>query len=137
MILATNAGGHQDPWWVYPVVLGGLAAICTLLWLINRFIVHFFPSTGRPHTTVGNALMRVEATFLPGREYVLEASEHDEVDEDDQGDPPTTGEIHDIRRATSGCRETRKKRNVSPKQESTVANWSANTDDRTHASLKQ
>jgi len=79
--------GQQDPIWVYPVVLGGLALIIFLLWLLNRL----FPSTKSSHASVGNALMRVEANFLPGREHIVEACERDGVEEDDEGEPPETG----------------------------------------------
>ena len=58
---------QQDPIWVYPVVLGGLALIIFLLWLLNRL----FPSTKSSHASVGNALMRVKANFLPGREHIV------------------------------------------------------------------
>jgi hypothetical protein len=81
------AVNQQDPVWVYLVVLGGLAFIGFVLWLLNRF----FPSTKRPHTFVGNALLRVEANFLPGREHVVEACEYESVEEDDQADPPEAG----------------------------------------------
>jgi hypothetical protein len=79
---------QQDPVWVYLVVLGGLALIGFLIWLLNRV----FPSTKNSHTSVGNALMRIEANFLPGREHIVEACEHDTAEEDDQGEPPETGD---------------------------------------------
>jgi flagellar biogenesis protein FliO len=81
------AASHQDPVWVYLVVLGGLALIGFFIWLLDRF----FPSTKSSHASVGNALMRVEANFLPGREHIVEACERDSVEEDDQGEPPETG----------------------------------------------
>jgi hypothetical protein len=62
-----------------------------LLWIVNRLILHYFPSTRKIHTAAGNALMRVEATFLPGREHILEVLERDDVDEDEQGGPPHAG----------------------------------------------
>ena len=78
---------QQDPIWVYPVVLGGLALIIFLLWLLNRL----FPSTKSSHASVGNALLRVEASFLPGRENIVEACERDDAEEEDEGEPPETG----------------------------------------------
>jgi len=86
--LLAFASGYQDPWWVYPAVGGVLLA----LWLLNRIANHFFPSTRKKYgTSVGNALMRIEGSFLPGREHIAEAHEHEHVDEDDQGEPPETG----------------------------------------------
>lgn len=86
------AASQQDPIWVYPVALGGLALIAFVLWLLDRIVAHFFPSTKNYHTSAGNALMRVEANFLPGgREHIVEACERDDAEEDDQGDPPETG----------------------------------------------
>ena len=70
-------GGRQDPAWLYPVALGGLAVIVAFFWLLDRVVTHFFPSTRNYHASVENALMRVEANFLPGREHTVEASECD------------------------------------------------------------
>jgi hypothetical protein len=69
------------------IILLAMAA----LWLLNRLIGHFFPSTKKLRTAGGNALMRFEATFLPGREHILEAIERDDEEADEQGDPPHTG----------------------------------------------
>lgn len=85
------AVSQQDPGWVYLVVLGGLALIGFFLWLLNRLIIHFFPSTKNYHASVGNALLRVEANFLPGRENIVEACERDDAEKDDEGEPPDTG----------------------------------------------
>jgi len=82
------AASRQDPVWVYLVVLGGVGLIGFVLWLLNRY----FPSARRSHVSVGNALLRVEANFLPGREHIVEACERDDAKEDDQGDPPETGQ---------------------------------------------
>ena len=77
----------RNPFWVYPVVLGGLAVIVLFVrWLDRRY-----PSKKSHRGSIGNALMRVEANFLPGREHVMEAIERDEAEEDDQGGPPETG----------------------------------------------
>jgi hypothetical protein len=81
---------HQ-PTWGYALVLGGIAAICVVLWLVNKLIMHLFPSTRQYHGNIGNALMGVEATFLPARDKVLEARQHEEKQEDDEGEPPETG----------------------------------------------
>jgi hypothetical protein len=72
---------------ILTVVLG-----ISALWLLNRLVLRYFPSTRKVRTTAGNALMRVEATFLPGREHLLEALEREDVEEDDNGDPPHTGD---------------------------------------------
>jgi len=81
---------HQ-PGWIYAVVLGGLALVCVFLWLLNSIITHFYPSTRTFHGNIGNALMGVEATFLPGRDKVLEAIVHEEKQEEEKGDPPEPG----------------------------------------------
>ncbi len=85
---------QRDPWWLYPAVLGSIAFVVLVLWLLNKIIIHYFPSTKDYHVSLGNALMRVEAGFLPGREHVVEASERDDAEEDDQGEPPETGSHH-------------------------------------------
>jgi hypothetical protein len=91
---------QQDPVWVYPVVVGGLALIGLVLWLLDRIVTHFFPSTKNYRASVGNALMRVEANFLPGgREHIVEACERDEAEEDDDGDPPEAGKFRPGRRS--------------------------------------
>ena len=86
------AVSQQDPFWLYPVVLGGVALSGFFRCLLNRIIIHFFPSTKNYHTSVGNALLRVEANFLPGRENIVEACERDDAEEDDEGEPPETGD---------------------------------------------
>ena len=78
---------REDPAWVYVVVLGGLGLLGFLNWLRNRI----FPSTKRQLTSAGNALMRVEANFLPGGERIVEAREKKSVEEDDRGEPPEAG----------------------------------------------
>jgi hypothetical protein len=78
---------QRDPLWVYAVVLGGLALIGFLLWFLNRF----YPSPKGSRGSVGNALMRMEASFLPGREHIVEAAERDDAEEEDQGEPPVGG----------------------------------------------
>lgn len=81
---------HQ-PGWIYAVVLGGLVIICAFVWLLDKAIMRTFPSTRTYHGNIGNALMGMEATFLPGRDKVLEARQYEEKHEDDEGEPPETG----------------------------------------------
>ena len=81
------AVSQRDPVWIYPVVLGGLALIGFLLWFLNRF----YPPKGGYPGSVGNALMRMEASFLPGREHIVEAADRDDAEDEDQGEPPETG----------------------------------------------
>ncbi|MGA8299572.1 MAG: hypothetical protein WB817_08805 [Terriglobales bacterium] len=91
MTVLAAAESYQNPWWVYPAVFAVLAVIGFLCWLADRILCRFFPSFRKRDATAGNALLRVEATLLPGREHVVEALERDDVEEDDQGDPPDTG----------------------------------------------
>ena len=51
----------------------------------------YFPSSRKAYTAGGNALMRVEALFLPGREHVIEAKESEDEEQEESGDPPDTG----------------------------------------------
>lgn len=86
-MLVTTSANSRDPLWIYPVVLGGLALVGILL----RYLDHRYPSKRKYRGSIGNALMSVEASFLPGHEHILDAIEHEEADEDDQGEPPETG----------------------------------------------
>jgi hypothetical protein len=81
---------HQ-PGWIYAAVVGGVAAICVIVWLLGRIITHLFPSTRTRRGNIGNALIGVEATFLAGRDKVLEARQYEEKQQDDEGDPPEAG----------------------------------------------
>ena len=83
---------QYQPFWIWPAVLGGIAAIVALLWSLNRVLTRFFPNTGKYYHAGGNALMRVESIFLPGREHMIEARERDDAEEDNKGEPPETGE---------------------------------------------
>jgi hypothetical protein len=85
---------QQDPWWVYPVVLGGLAGIVLLIWSINGMLNHFFPNRKKRayRAAVGNTLMTLEPIFQPSREHIIEAREYKQTEDDGDGDPPTTGE---------------------------------------------
>jgi hypothetical protein len=85
----SNSQPHSS--WDTLIGIGIVILVIACLWLLNRVIMHYFPSTRTRHTAIGNALMRVEATFLPGREHIVEALERDEAEEDEQGDPPHTG----------------------------------------------
>ncbi len=89
--LPQNAQQHSG--WDSLVGIGIIVLAIGLLWLLNRLINHYFPSTRKIHATGGNALMRIEATFLPGRENILEAIERDDAEDDDRGDPPETGKV--------------------------------------------
>ncbi len=90
MTAALFISGQQQSGWTYLAILGIIAAIIWFLWVLNKIIIHFFPSTKNAHAAGGNALMRLDAQFFPGRDHVLEAFEREEVDQDDEGDPPTT-----------------------------------------------
>jgi len=78
---------ERNPFWVYPAVLGGL----TIIGLLLRWLDRRFPSKKSHRGSIGNALMRVEANFLLGREHVMEAIEREDAEEDDSGEPPETG----------------------------------------------
>ncbi len=78
--------------WDTLVGIGIIFVAIALLWLLNRVLTHYFPSIAKVRTSAGNALMRAEATFLPGREHVMEAMERDDAENDEQGDPPETGD---------------------------------------------
>lgn len=84
--------GQYQPFWIWPAVFGGIAAVVALFWGLDRVMKRFFPSSRKAYTAGGNALMRVEALFLPGREHVIEAHERDDAEEDDSGDPPVAGD---------------------------------------------
>lgn len=83
---------QQHSGWDTVIGIAIVAVIIVALWLLNRLVMHFFPSTRRPRASIGNALMRVEATFLPGREHIMEVMERDEEENDEQGDPPHAGQ---------------------------------------------
>ncbi|MGE5112683.1 MAG: hypothetical protein ACM3JB_17595 [Acidobacteriaceae bacterium] len=72
---------HQSGW-TYLIVLGFLAAIVLVVWLLGKL----FPGKGRP--AAGNALMRAEVFFNPSRQHVIEAREHEKKEEEESGDPP-------------------------------------------------
>lgn len=88
-LLQSNAQPHSA--WDTAIGVGIVALVIACLWLLRRLIRHYFPSIGKRYTAAGSALMRVEATFLPGREHIVEALERDDEGEDEQGDPPNTG----------------------------------------------
>lgn len=85
------ANDHYQPFWVWPAVLGAIAAMVGLLWLFDRALKHYFPSTRKHYRAGGNALVRVDAMFMPAREHIIEARERDDADEDEQGEPPLPG----------------------------------------------
>ena len=82
---------HYQPFWIWPAVIGAIAVIVLLFWLLDRFMKRYFPSSRKAYTAGGNALMRVEALFLPGREHVIEAKESEDEEQEESGDPPHTG----------------------------------------------
>jgi hypothetical protein len=82
--------GHYQPFWIWPATFGGIGGIVLLFWALNRLMGRYFPGSRGAFSAGGNALMRVEATFLPGREHQIEAQERDDAEEDDSGDPPVT-----------------------------------------------
>jgi hypothetical protein len=82
---------QQSSSWDTLIGVGIVLLIIAGLWLLNRVIKHYFPSTRKRHAIIGNALMRVEAAFLPGREHITEAMERDDEDADEQSGPPETG----------------------------------------------
>ena len=86
------AEGHYQPFWIWPAVFGGIAAMVLLFWGFDRFMKRHFPSSRKAYSAGGNALMRVEALFVPGREHVIEAIEREDEEQDESGDPPTPGD---------------------------------------------
>lgn len=82
---------EQEPFWIWPATFGAIAAIVLLFRALNRLDRRRHPGRRRAFSAGGNALMRVEAIFLPGREHVIEAMERKEEQEDESGDPPETG----------------------------------------------
>lgn len=90
MGLVTLAGtGQQQPTWVYAVVFGGLVLVALFFWCLHRLS----PSK-RTHTAIGNALLHIETMFRPTRERIIEAREHEELELDEEGEPPETGGRH-------------------------------------------
>jgi len=87
LLAAPVPGDERNPFWVYPVLLGGLALIGFFVRWLNRR----YPSKKSFHGSIGNALVRMEATFLPGREHIAEVIEREDAEEDDEGEPPEAG----------------------------------------------
>jgi hypothetical protein len=87
---------HYEPFWIWPAVFAGVAAIVGFVALLNRIVKRFFPSTQRKRYSLamGNALMRVDAVLAPGREHIIEAREYQQVEEDEEGEPPETSGRH-------------------------------------------
>ncbi len=80
-----------NPLWSYLALLGAIVVVVLLLGLFGMLMTRLSVSSSKGYSTGGNALLRMEASFLPGREHIVEAMERDEVDEDGQGDPPESG----------------------------------------------
>lgn len=83
--------GNYQPFWIWPAVFGGLGLIVVIFWALDRLMKRYFPSSREGYTAGGNALMRVEAILLPGRQHVIEAQERENEEEDESGDPPVAG----------------------------------------------
>lgn len=83
--------GDYQPFWIWPATFGAIGALVALFWGLGRLMRRYFPSSRKVYSAGGNALMRAEAIFLPGRDHFIEAQERDDAEEDDSGDPPVTG----------------------------------------------
>lgn len=91
LILDTNPPPHSG--WDTLIGIGIILLGVVFLVLLSSIIQHYFPSTRGFHSAGGNALMRLDATFLPGqRHHVVEAMEREDEEIDEQGDPPHTGQ---------------------------------------------
>ena len=89
--MTISTEGHYQPFWIWPAVFGGIVVVVLVFWAFDRVMKRYFPSSRKAYSPGGNALMRVEALFLPSREHVIEAKEHEEGEQDGTGDPPDTG----------------------------------------------
>ena len=78
-------GSEQQSGWTYLLILGVLAILCLVIWLLGKL----FPS--KVHTAAGNALMKAEAIFNPSREHVIEAKSLERKEDDESEDPPSEG----------------------------------------------
>jgi len=90
-MLLTILAAPMNPLWSYLALLGLIVVVVLLLGIFGIIMGRLSATSSRKGGTVGNALLRMEASVLPGREHVVEAIERDDVEEDDQGDPPGTG----------------------------------------------
>lgn len=83
----------MNPLWSYLALLGLIVVVVLALGVFGMLVARSASSSSSSnrYSTFGNALMRVEAGFLPGREHIAEAVERDDAEEDGQGDPPETG----------------------------------------------
>ena len=71
--------------------IGVLFIIVLVFVMIRRMVLdNRAGKTGKHHAAAGNALMRIEPIFRPSREHIIEAREHEEVEEDAGSDPPGT-----------------------------------------------
>ena len=82
---------QDQPFWIWPAVFGGIATIIGLLWLLDRLIKHYFPSSRKYYSAGGNALVRIDTMFLPDRKHIIEVREHKDAEDDEKGEPPTAG----------------------------------------------
>lgn len=50
--------GQYQPFWIWPAVFGGIAAIVLLFWGLDRVMKRYFPSSRKAYTAGENALTR-------------------------------------------------------------------------------
>ena len=80
---------HYQPFWIWPAAFGGITTVVGLFWLLNRIIERFFPARQKRYTAgMGNALLGAGALLEPSREHILEVRNYQQVDQDDEGEPP-------------------------------------------------
>jgi hypothetical protein len=84
-MLTLAVGSEHQSGWTYLVIFVLLALFVLLCWLLGKFL----PRKG--YTAAGNALMHVEVLFRPSRRNVIEAKLRERSEEEENGDPPTTG----------------------------------------------
>lgn len=71
--------------WLY--VFGAVVILVIVLWLVNKLL-----KPKRYNAALGNALMTAEVFFRPSRENIIEAKRRDDKEQDESGDPPSTGD---------------------------------------------
>jgi hypothetical protein len=70
------------------VVAGALAAIALVIGGLGLLVRRCFPSFGNYGAAGGNALLKLDTFFRPSSQHVIDAKEHEQVEEEDSGDPP-------------------------------------------------
>lgn len=87
--------GHYQPFWIWPAACGGIATIVGLFWLLNRIVERWFPAKRKRYAAgMANALLRAGAVLEPSRERIVEVRQHQQVVQEDEGEPPQTGGRH-------------------------------------------